>query len=171
MKHRHSQLDTIFYSFIFFFFFFIPCSPSSLLLLSFRRRIPSSRFAVSVASPRPDPSSRSTAAAASPLSPRSACHRHCVSYFLQIRALCLLLCLDLRAATRLLLRSDPPSPLNLLLRPDLWLSPLFPLRDVHGRLSIFLFEFAIAASSSILVLFSQFALQLPSPLFYFSVEK
>ncbi|QHN99002.1 hypothetical protein S83_041213 [Arachis hypogaea] len=104
-------------------------------------------------------SSRSTAASL-PL-PRSACRRRCISHFVQIRALPLRLLLRPypRAATRLLLRSNLPSPLRLLLHPDLRLSPLLPLHDVHGRLFLFLFEFVIAVSFSTLVLlFSQFAL-------------
>ncbi|KAL4371112.1 hypothetical protein AHAS_Ahas06G0133200 [Arachis hypogaea] len=83
-------------------------------------------------------------------------------------ALCLFLCPDPRTATRLLLGLDSSSPLRLLLHPDLRLLPLLRLRDTHGRLSLFLFEFAIAASSFTLVLlFSQFTLQLPSPPFLF----
>ncbi|KAL4396731.1 hypothetical protein AHAS_Ahas01G0121200 [Arachis hypogaea] len=102
--------------------------------------------------------------------PRSTCHCHYVSHFVQIRALplCLLFCLDPCATTYLLLCSNPLSPLRLLLRPDMHLSPLLPIRDAHGRLSLFLFKFAIAASSYTLVLlFSQFALQLPYPPFLF----
>ncbi|KAL4397824.1 hypothetical protein AHAS_Ahas01G0230500 [Arachis hypogaea] len=68
----------------------------------------------------------------------------------------------------LLFRPDLPLPLRLHLRADLPLSPLLPLHDIHGCLSLFLFEFAIAASSSTLVLLF---FRVCSSVTFFSTEK